>query len=150
MQGMNTATTIINKAETYCADNDLRLTDPRRHVLDIMAHANKPIGAYDILSKLGDYLDNPKPPTAYRAIDFWVEHGFIHRIESLNAYTLCEAGHRHSGSQFLICDTCKTVTEAHLCHLPKTLQDKADEQDFTIRHWSVEIHGQCAACSQTV
>lgn len=141
---------IIIEAEKFCVEGGHRLTDPRRHVLEIIAKAKKPIGAYDVLSALGKFLDNPKPPTAYRAIDFWHEHGFIHKIESLNAYVMCHAGHHHEGSQFLICDDCGDVTETHLCHLPDRLQAKAVDEKFTVQRWNVELHGRCGDCSQNV
>ena len=60
---------IIQTAHQYCEAHGYRYTDPRRHVLDILASSQKPMGAYDILEKLGQYIDNPKPPTAYRAIE---------------------------------------------------------------------------------
>ena len=140
-------TTIIKHAKEFCQLNGHRWTDPRAHVLDILQKTGRAMTAYEILESLGQYLDKPKPPTAYRAIDFWVEHGFIHRIESLNAYILCQEGHHHDGSQFMICDDCGDVTEAHLCHLPNGLKDKAMHKNFKVNHWSVELHGQCAKCN---
>lgn len=144
---MTMTTTIIKQAEKYCEDHGARLTDPRRFVLEILSKSKQALTAYDILDAMGKYLDKPKPPTAYRAIEFWQETGFVHRIESMNAYVLCKAGHSHDGSQFMICDDCGTVTEAHICHLPQGLADKAKSSDFTVKNWSVELHGQCAKCS---
>ncbi len=137
---------LLHHAQEYCADHKHRYTDPRRYVLEIIIRADKPLGAYDILQKLGLYLDNPKPPTAYRAIDFWVEQGFVHRIESLNAYVSCHAGHQHAGSQYLICDQCHTVEEIHLCSIPEKLSAKAKSKKFSPQSWNVEIHGLCSAC----
>ena len=138
--------THIKKLERYCEDKGLRLTDPRRFVLEIVTNARKPVGAYDILDKLASKLDNPKPATAYRAIDFLSEHGFIHRIESLNAYVSCETDHRHAGSQFMICQKCGGVTETHLCSMPESFQQKMAEEKFSPDHWNLEIHGLCATC----
>ena len=138
---------IIKKAKEFCDLGGFRFTDPRRHVLEILSQSQQAMTAYDILDVLGKYLDKPKPPTAYRAIEFWQDHGFIHRIESLNAYVACNAGHTHNGSQFMICDDCGDVTEAHLCHLPEGLKDKATHDHFNVSHWSVELHGQCSMCS---
>ncbi len=139
-------TTIIKQAKDFCDQNGARLTDPRRYVLDVLRTSKGALTAYEILEGLGKYLDKPKPPTAYRAIEFWQDHGFIHRIESLNAYILCNAEHHHEGSQFMICDDCGNVNEAHLCHLPNALNDKAKAKNFKVNHWSVELHGQCAKC----
>lgn len=115
-------------------------------VLKIIAASSKPLGAYEILEELGKVIANPKPPTVYRAIEFWQEQGFIHRIESLNAYVICEAGHRHTGSQFMICDDCGLVIETHLHELPKSLQKSVTEKTFAPSSWNVEIHGRCEKC----
>ena len=132
---------------SYCQDHNIRLTEPRLYVYQIIQQAGRPIGAYDILEKLGAHLSNPKPPTAYRAIDFLIEHGFIHRIESLNAYIICGSDHRHKGSQFMICDSCGQAEETHVCTLPEEFQDKALSHKFTSFYWNLEMHGCCAACS---
>lgn len=136
----------LKNAEEYCAAHKHRLTQPRLEVLKIIAGSRKPLGAYEVLERLGRVMDNPKPPTAYRAIDFWKEHGFIHRIESLNAYVSCGAGHYHKGSQFMICDSCGTVIEAHLCELPAVFRDALTRSAFAPSSWNLEIHGACKNC----
>ncbi len=137
---------LIKQVEVFCKEQGIRFTEPRQHVLEIIAAASKPVGAYDILSELGKYIDNPKPPTAYRAIEFLSEHGFIHRIESLNAYVLCDTDHRHNGSQFLVCDDCGKVIEAHLCHLPNDLEERVSAEGFQLSRWDAELHGTCKDC----
>jgi len=137
---------LIKLASEYCEQNKHRLTQPRLTVLKIIASSNKPLRAYEVLEKLGKTMENPKPPTAYRAIEFWQEHHFIHRIESLNAYFACEAGHRHKGSQFMICDDCGDVTETHLCDLPKPLKESTTKNAFIPSRWNFEVHGICAKC----
>tara|TARA_B100001989_G_scaffold252023_1_gene232824 strand:- start:4668 stop:5090 length:423 start_codon:yes stop_codon:yes gene_type:complete len=137
---------IIKNFKSYCDDNNLRITPPREYVLEIIASSAKPMTAYDILDELGKKLNKPKPPTAYRALEFLGEHGFIHRIESLNAYVVCHENHKHEGGQFLICDSCGAVEEIHLCTMPKTLQEKVKSQGFNLHHWNVEVHGKCKAC----
>ncbi len=136
----------ISAVTRHCENEGLRLTEPRRHVLEIIAAHDKPVGAYDILAALAERMDRPKPPTAYRAIEFWIEQGFVHRIESLNAFVPCRSDHRHEGSQFMICDSCGTVIESHLCDLPKPLADKTRAAHFTMSRWNVELHGMCAKC----
>lgn len=131
----------------FCAHEGARFTDSRREVAAIIARSEKPIGAYDILDQLGQIMDNPKPPTVYRAIDFLLENHFIHKIESLNAFIACGSDHRHSGSQFMICNTCGKVIETHLCSLPSALKTSADKHGFKPQTWSVEVHGLCAECA---
>jgi len=136
----------LTKLDKYCKDHGLKATPPRRYVLEIIHEATKPLTAYDALEKLGEKLSKPNPPTAYRALDFLSAHGFIHRIESLNAYIACDVNHRHQGSQFMICDECGDVHEVHLCHVPDGLQKQAKTQGFTLSHWNVELHGRCKSC----
>ena len=138
---------LLKKATEYCEAHKYRLTQPRQHVLEIVARSKKPLKAYEILKLLGEISDNPKPPTVYRAIEFWQAHGFVHRIESLNAYRACEAGHQHKGSHFMICDDCGDVTEAHLCDLPQSLKDSVNNEAFKLARWSFEIHGTCSNCN---
>lgn len=142
----NEVAKLIRDVEQSCKEQGVRFTEPRKFVLEIVAGADKPMGAYDILAALGKYIDNPKPPTAYRAIEFLTEQGLIHRIESLNAYVACGTDHRHKGSQFLICDSCGKVVEAHLCEVPAGLAEQAKQKGFVLSGWSAELHGHCADC----
>ncbi len=89
---------ILQKAQKYCEENNHRFTEPRKRVLEIISSSEKPIKAYEILKKLSEVFDTkPKPPTIYRAIDFWHSHNFIHRVESQNAYFSCVEDHLHKG-----------------------------------------------------
>ena len=135
-----------NKAIKFCKNNKHRLTEPRLEVLRIISSNEKPIKAYEILEKLGKKIPNPKPPTAYRAIDFWLKYNFIHRIESLNAFTACSTDHLHNGSQFMICDDCGKVIESHLCELPLPFKDKTKKVSFIPKKWNLEINGTCKNC----
>ncbi len=148
MKVSKTTKALLDEVTAYCEENDARFTEPRRLVLSIIAESKQPVGAYDIMEKLGAYLDKPKPPTVYRALEFLQSAGFVHKIESLNAFVSCHAGHHHDGSQFMVCDECGHVEEVHLCDLPPPFQKKMTQSGFTMRHWNIELHGACAACSK--
>lgn len=132
--------------KSYCASNSLRITPPRLSAFKIVQSTKKPITAYDVLERMGKDIKNPKPPTAYRALDFLIQNGFAHRIESLNAYVPCNSDHKHKGSQFMLCDSCGQVEEIHLCDLPETLKEKLSSQGFCMEYWNIEAHGKCAKC----
>jgi Fur family zinc uptake transcriptional regulator len=134
------------RALNFCIKNKHRYTKPREKVLKIIASSNKPLRAYDVLKQLAFVLKNPKPPTVYRAIEFWEKYNFIHRIESLNAYSLCEAEHSHEGSQFLICNQCGDVIESHFCEIPKIIKKKIEKNIFIPKSWNLEIKGVCSKC----
>lgn len=133
---------ILKKAEKYCEVNRHRFTAPRQLVLEILAKSKKPLGAYDILERLGQYINNPKPPTAYRAIDFWREQGFVHKIESLNAFVICCEEHTNTDTHFLVCDDCHAVEEIHT---HKSVMDDLSTK-FKPKHTFTETHGTCGEC----
>ena len=137
---------VVQKLQAYCKENGERVTAPRQHVLEIISSADVPITAYDVLDKLADHLNKPKPPTVYRALEFLSDHGFVHRIESLNAYKACEENHRHNGSQFMICTNCGRVEEIHMCHMPGSVRAEALKKNFTPDSWSLELKGLCSSC----
>tara|TARA_R110002124_G_scaffold64985_2_gene177688 strand:- start:500465 stop:500902 length:438 start_codon:yes stop_codon:yes gene_type:complete len=137
---------LLAAIEVFCTEEGARFTDARRYVASIIASSGKPITAYEILDQLAAHIKNPKPPTVYRAIDFLIEHNFVHKIESLNAFIACQTDHRHMGSQFMICDLCGDVIETHLCSIPPALKTSVDKQGFVPASWNVEIHGTCKAC----
>ena len=138
---------IEKKAKAFCDKNRHRLTVPRLNVLTIIFNNKGPIKAYEVLEKLSLVLKNPAPPTVYRAIDFWEKHNFIHRIESLNAYSICEVGHLHSGSQYMICNDCGSVIESHLSKLPLAIKQAIQKKMFILKKWNLEISGICNRCS---
>ncbi len=125
---------------------NLRLTQRRREVLEILLASHQPLGAYDILELMNRSGEGARvaPPIVYRALDFLMQAGVIHRIESKNAYISCASpGHQH-GAQFLICRDCDRVAE--LDHSDRDLLAEADNLGFTVDHSVIEITGVCAEC----
>tara|TARA_E500000178_G_C16438511_1_gene494876 strand:+ start:33 stop:461 length:429 start_codon:yes stop_codon:yes gene_type:complete len=137
----------LKKAFQFCLKNGHRLTEPRKKVLEIIASSTKPIKAYEILKKLSIPLNFPKPPTAYRAIEFWQTHNFIHRIESLNSYFICKANHKHKGAQFMVCNKCGVVIESHICEIPSEIVESLKKKSFAPLSWNLEVSGTCRQCS---
>ena len=65
-----------------------------------------------LLSTKQSSIARPAPITVYRALDFLMENGLVHRIESRNAFLACAHNHDASSSvAFLICDRCHSATE---------------------------------------
>ncbi len=127
---------------------NLRLTRRRREVLEILLASHQPLGAYDILELMNRSGDAARvaPPIVYRALDFLMQAGVIHRIESKNAYISCaHPGHQH-GAQFLICSDCDRVAE--LDHSDRDLLAEADNLGFAVDHSVIEITGVCAECQK--
>ncbi len=142
----NTANKVLERLKAYCSEKGMRYTPSRQLTLDIISANERPIGAYAIIEEMGKVTHKPKPTTVYRAIEFLQKNGFIHKIESLNAFVACEFGQTHDGSQFIVCRDCGAVEEIHSCHLPKDLKKQVEAVGFKIDCWNTEIHGVCQQC----
>lgn len=135
----------LQKAEARCANKGIRLTDQRRNVLACLLKSGKPLKAYDIIETMGDV----KPMTVYRALDFLSKNGFVHRIESLNAYIACAESHcAHADSQYLVCDDCGTVTELHNHDIDHFIKNAIKKSGFALTHKTLELHGTCGNCQK--
>jgi Fur family zinc uptake transcriptional regulator len=135
----------IAHAEKVCATRAQRLTPIRRKVLEVLAASHKPLGAYDIMALVGG--PRPAPITIYRALEFLIAQGLVHRIASRNAFLACV--HNHSTGAlvaFLICETCGDVGEAPGGAVGHSLTAAARSAGFTPKMSVVEITGLCAHC----
>ena len=136
----------LDRAEALCAKARVRLTPQRRRVLELVWASHEPVGAYEILEKLSEEQGRTAPPTVYRALDFLLQQGLVHRIESLNAFVGCpDPAHAHSG-QFLICDGCRTAVEVENRAVDRAIAGSAADAGFAVSGRVVEVHGLCRHC----
>ncbi len=140
--------TAIAEAERICLEHNSRLTPQRQAVLELIWSSHKPVGAYALLEQLRELGHNGQPPTVYRALDFLLQHGLIHRIESLNAYTGCRHPGEHHTGQFLICSQCQQVAELDDPSLGSRIEDSAARHGFVADSQVIEIRGTCPQCQQ--
>jgi Fur family zinc uptake transcriptional regulator len=139
---------LLARLELACAERGLRLTALRRRVFELVASDRRPVKAYDLLQRVKEGDAGPvAPPTVYRALDFLMAHGFVHRLESLNAYVPCphpeSDGH---GSQFLICEQCMETVELDVREVSARLREQARRQGFEVHRHVVEVYGRCQQC----
>jgi len=140
--------TALATALTVCLERGLRLTPLRQRVLELVWQQHMPVGAYDLLDALRSDGRRADPPTVYRALEFLLENGFVHRIESLNAYVGCgEPKHAHS-AQFLICGNCNRVAELEDPAISQIISEKADGLGFRISQQTIEVTGLCGECRE--
>ena len=124
----------------------MRLTDQRRRVLEILCGAGRPIGAYEIMDAMREGARGVAPPTVYRALDFLLEQGLIHKLESLHAFVGCDHPGQPHSSQFLICAECGVVRELDDAGVALSLRSVALETGFEPERRVVEVIGTCAGC----
>ena len=136
------------RVELTCLRQGFHLTPLRRRVLDVFSDSAAPLGAYAILEELSRRERKQiAPPTVYRTLDFFLEHGFVHKIESINAYAPCEhLGHAHHG-MLLICETCGRSEEIEDSEVMEAIGGSAAAAGFVLRRVVTEAHGLCRNCA---
>ncbi|CAE6880705.1 Zinc uptake regulation protein [Pseudomonas marincola] len=140
----------LAEAESICARQGLRLTTLRKRVLELVWQSHKPLGAYDILAVLSEEDGRrAAPPTVYRALDFLLENGLVHRIASLNAFVGCNQPELAHQGQFLICRTCHAAIELEQAAISDAIIQCAQTVGFTVESQTVEVVGLCAGCRES-
>ena len=145
----------VAAVEVACQQRGLRLTPIRARVLGLIADGGKPLKAYDLLDQIteanrsdGEGAGAAAPTTVYRALDFLLANGFIHKLESVNAFVAC---HHPSTAQhsvpFLICDRCHSAVELEDEQVVAALDERARALGFVPQAQTLEVHGLCARCS---
>jgi Fur family transcriptional regulator, zinc uptake regulator len=137
---------LIASAEAACAAAGESFTPLRRRVLELLVAEAQPTKAYHLLDRLKSEHEAAKPPTIYRALDFLVRLGLVHRIESMNAFIACPGHTGHAPAVFLICRRCGAAQEAPAGHALHDLETEAAKTGFRIEHTVIEVTGTCAAC----
>ncbi len=138
---------VLSLADALCHERGVRLTEQRKIVLKLLLESDKPVSAYDLLDRMRETVKNPAPPTVYRALDFLMEQGLVHKLESINAFVGCTHPDHPHASQFLICADCGEVAELEDDSVVQKLQQASEAIGFKTKRPVVELMGTCAQCS---
>lgn len=140
----------MTTAQEICARNGARLTKLREQVLRLIWQSHKPLGAYPLMDMLAaESTRRVAPPTVYRALEFLLEQGLIHRINTLNAYIGCTHPNGDHDNNFLICEHCGVAIEFSAAALQERINESAADFGFSIRSQSIELVGSCERCEAT-
>ena len=124
------------------------ISTTQKQVLAILRRDRKPHSAYDVLAELKKTNPKAAPPTVYRALAALMDHGSVHRLESVNAYIACRCEHGARAAVMSICDDCGEVEESPAPELLKALSSITGRSGFAALRHVVEIHGRCANCAE--
>lgn len=127
----------------------LKLTKHQSLVLDALSRTREPTSAYALLEKLRDE-GLRAPPQVYRALNKLVDHGLVHRLDSLNAFVACAHPHEHEHGHgqvvFAICRLCGAVQEFADAAIEKHINGWAKKNSFAVEGTTMEVRGTCANC----
>lgn len=141
----------IAGAIDICDKQGFRLTRLRKQVLELIWQSHKPLGAYILMDMLQSSSDRTRvaPPTVYRALDFLLEAGLIHKVHSLNAYVGRQNPNQNSNTEALfICGECNHTEEVLSQSIQQAINLSASQHRFNVNAQIVEITGLCNRCKR--
>ena len=146
---MNNAQFLQSAAE-HCLKNGANLTDLRRQVLDLVLAHDGVVKAYQILTDLQQTRGSAAPPTVYRALEFLVEQGILHRVEALNGYVVCRHLDCAHPSVIMTCRDCGKVDEMAADEGFVALRQLCAVHGFDMDEQQLLLNGRCVQCSESI
>ena len=129
-----------------CRARGGRMTPQRRAVLAQLLAAKQPLSAYELRDRLKPQDPSATPASTYRCLDFLLQHGLVHRLETTRSFIACgHPDHAHA-VQFLICRECGAVVEAEDSRVAAATKRLGERMGFAVDQRTVELTGRCASC----
>ena len=137
---------MIKRSEltSKCLDSGRSATPQRMTIIDALDSSGKNLSAYELLDLLNDKGQLFNISTIYRVLNFWIEMGIVHKIDSSNTYLICNDKHTNHFHVLLQCSNCKSVEES--CQI-STQFSSPESSKFSIKDGQViEFLGLCNNC----
>ncbi len=133
------------KLISKCKESGKSITPQRFDIIEELSKLNTSISAYGLLERLNNNGHSFSISTIYRVLDFWIDVGIVHKVESNNTYLICNDSHTDHFHVLLHCSNCESVEES--CKTSNKVSIP-NVQKFTPKKGQViELHGLCSSCS---
>jgi Fe2+ or Zn2+ uptake regulation protein len=161
-------TDFTNHALDLLKGQGLRITKPRKLILNVLALAEKPLSAYEIQSIVTKNGDDVDVTSVYRFLETLEQVGFVHQALAQGKYMRCQLecqehhcddhdhdGHTHDhkdihGKQHayhvLHCRACGLLQEISCPGLENINQLLSQQQNFKAETHHLQVTGICANC----
>lgn len=142
---------ILEQAKKTCAEEGVKLTTKRESILASIIQAGEAVSAYELAELYKEQYQQTIPAmSVYRILDFLVELSLVHKLTSANKYIACShisCSHSHEIPQFLICESCQSVTEIGVKNaVVEELRNSVAKTGFKLTNQQLELTGLCSNC----
>jgi len=138
----------LRTAESLCAQRGRRLTPIRRKVLELLLRHGRSLKAYELLDAMRAVHPGAAPPTVYRALEFLMDEGLIHRLDAVNAWTACHDAAGAPHDLLVVCTGCGAVAEVSDPAMSRQLAERVAQTGFALATHETEIRALCPQCQQ--
>jgi Fur family transcriptional regulator, zinc uptake regulator len=133
----------------------LKITKPRRLVIELLEKASKPVSAYEIKALLDAQEQSVDTVSVYRILNFLEKAGLIHRVLSTGKVTKCRLSvdaccdwdHEHNCHHLFICKACGDVQEVRCPETIRLLHHLTQLKNLVVTGHNIELTGFCTACA---
>lgn len=125
----------------------LKVTLPRRLVLEILSESDSPLNPYEIVEQAKSKDKKLDVVTVYRILDAFEGSNIVHKLKGDGRYMICEEPcDKHCHHQF-ICDSCGDVSDLHISDegFIKDLVKKFPGLNIKAHYF--EFSGLCKKCN---
>ncbi|MHB1651212.1 MAG: Fur family transcriptional regulator [Desulfitobacteriaceae bacterium] len=133
----------------FLRQHGYRLTEARKHVIDVLCQHHKYLGAYDIHHILEETGIHTGIASIYRVLDMLDSLEILQREEFGQGgirYRLLKPAQHHSHQ--LICSKCGQTQEVKNCPLANWAKNLESESGYQIlEHW-LRLFGLCPNCRE--
>jgi len=133
---------------TILKENQLKITQPRLRVLDVISTKVSAISQPELEKILGAEIDRV---TLYRILSSFEEKGILHKVFDLNGTatyafcsTKCTTDHHHDQHVHFICSVCNSVFCLDEIALPKIKLPS----NFSLHSIAINAVGLCSQCQE--
>lgn len=132
--------------EQHCLQRGCKLTTLRRHILELVLEHDGVVKAYQVLADLQRERGVAAPPTVYRALDFLVDQGLLHKVDALNGFVVCRHFECNHHGLILVCEQCGRVEEIDASRFLVALKEETEAIGFKSREQNLLLTGVCKSC----
>lgn len=125
----------------------IKRTKQRENVLEVLTHAEKPLGAAEIVSRADAVGGGLWLSTVYRILEMFVEKGIVNRIAVMNTDTAVYELKRPEHKHYAVCVDCHKIIPMEHCPI-ESFFPHLQEGDFVVIGHHLEVFGYCRDCAR--
>lgn len=136
-----------NAFETYLRDNDLRYTQQKKIIVDMLFGIDGHIEIESFLEILRNKNLSYSRATVYRTVRQLLDAGLLQKVQILSGKVLYEPIKSNVYHAHAVCNICGDIIEILEEDLGKYVKDICEKLQFKIDYQSIHIYGSCRRCS---
>ena len=123
----------------------LRLTAPRKAIIDRIAKAHRPLTAGELAGGIDGASGHGSRATSYRLLQWLVERGWLARmlVDREDRITHCR---QFPGHHVAYCVECGQVLSVGGWELDGLMAASDRTTDFTVERFIIQLQGRCGQC----